>query len=55
MRSARSALASLTLEDGVELLLLGDLHLGVGPAGNLNDHVEDGLVGIGVEGDVAVG
>jgi hypothetical protein len=26
------------LEDGVEGLLLADLHLGVGPAGNLNNH-----------------
>lgn len=53
LRGMFGPLATLTLEDGVELLLLGDLHLGVGPAGNLNDHVEDGLVVIGVEGDVA--
>ena len=35
------------LLDGVERLLLGDFHLGVGPTGNLDDHVEDaiGLVG----------
>ena len=35
------------LLDGVERLLLGDFHLGVGPTGNLADHVEDaiGLVG----------
>ena len=35
------------LLDGVERLLLGDFHLGVGPTGDLNDHVEDpiGLVG----------
>ena len=35
------------LLDGVEGLLLGDLHLRVGPAGDLDDHVEDaiGLVG----------
>lgn len=26
------------LLDGVESLLLGDLHLGVGPSGNLDDH-----------------
>lgn len=28
------------------------LHLGVGPAGNLDDHVEDGLLLVGVERDV---
>ena len=35
------------LLDGVERLLLGDFHLGVGPTGDLDDHVEDaiGLVG----------
>ena len=35
------------LLDGVERLLLRDFHLGVGPTGNLDDHVEDaiGLVG----------
>ena len=35
------------LFDWVEGLLLGDFHLGVGPTGNLDDHVEDaiGLVG----------
>ena len=41
------------LLDRVERLFLGDLHLGVGPSGYLNDHVEDGLGLIGEEGDVA--
>jgi hypothetical protein len=43
------------LLDGVERLLLGDLHLRVGPARNFNDHVEDPLVLIGEEGDVMEG
>ena len=29
-----------------------DLELGVGPAGDLNDHVQNRLLGIGVEGNV---
>lgn len=35
------------LFDGVERLFLGDFHLGIGPSGNLDNHVEDpvGLVG----------
>ena len=41
------------LLDRVERLFLGDLHLGVGPSGNLNDHVEDGLGLVGEEWDVA--
>jgi hypothetical protein len=40
------------LLDGVEGFLLGDLHLGVGPSGNLDDHVQDGLGLVGEEGDV---
>ena len=43
------------LFDGVKGLLLGDLHLGVGPTRNLDDHVEDVLVDIGEEGDVVEG
>jgi hypothetical protein len=43
------------LEDGVELLLLGDLELGVGPAGDLDNHVEDGAVLVGEEGDIVEG
>ena len=38
------------LLDGVEGLLLGDLHLGVGPAGDLDDHVQDAVVLVGEEG-----
>jgi len=40
------------LLDGVERLLLGDFHLGIGPAGNLDDHVEDAIVPICKERDV---
>jgi len=43
------------LLDGVESLFLGDLHLRVGPARNLNDHVEDPLVLVSEEGDVVKG
>lgn len=31
------------------------LLLGVGPAGNLNDHVEDCLLSVGIEGDIVEG
>lgn len=31
------------------------LLLGVGPAGDLNDHVEDGLLLVGIEGNVVEG
>lgn len=40
------------LLDGVEGLLLGDLHLRVGPTGNFDDHVEDAIVLISEERDV---
>jgi hypothetical protein len=40
------------LLDGVERLLLGDFHLGIGPAGNLDDHVENAIVPICKERDV---
>lgn len=40
------------LFDGVEGLLLGDLHLRVSPSGDLDDHVEDALVAIDEEGEV---
>jgi hypothetical protein len=43
------------LKDGVELVLLRDLKLGVGPAGDLDDHVEDGALLVGVEGDIVEG
>ena len=51
---AEAALLDVLL-DGVEGLLLGDLHLGVGPAGDLDDHVEDPVVLVGEEGDVVEG
>ena len=51
---AQTALLDILL-DGVEGLLLGDLHLGVGPAGDLNNHVEDPVVLVGEEGDVVEG
>ena len=40
------------LLDGVEIFLLGDLLFGVGPAGDLDNHVEDGLLVIGVQRDI---
>ena len=40
------------LLDGIERLLLGDFHLGIGPAGNLDDHVEYAIALIGEERDV---
>jgi len=40
------------LFNGVETLLLRDLHLRVCPSGNLNDHVEDTKVLISEEGDI---
>jgi hypothetical protein len=40
------------LLDGVERLLLGDFHLGIGPAGNFDDHVENAIVPICKERDV---
>lgn len=43
------------LFDGVEKLLLGDLHLAIGPSWDLNDHVQDGLLVVGIEGDVVEG
>ena len=48
---AEAALLDVLL-DGVEGLLLGDLHLGVGPAGDLDDHVQDAIVLVGKERDV---
>ena len=43
------------LFDRIERFFLGDLHLCVGPAGNLDDHVEDAVVLVGKEGDVVKG
>lgn len=40
------------LFDGIERLLLGDFHLGIGPARNLDDHVEYAIVPICKERDV---
>lgn len=43
------------LSDGVEGLLLGYFHLGVCPAGNFDDHVEDAIAPVGEERDVVPG
>ena len=43
------------LFDGVKGLLLGDLHLGVGPTRNLDNHVQDALVGVGEQRNVMEG
>ena len=40
---AQSTLLDIPL-DGIEGLFFRDLHFGVGPTGNLNDHVEDAIV-----------
>lgn len=40
------------LNDGVELLLLGNLELSVSPAGNFNHHVQNGLLGVRVQGNI---
>lgn len=40
------------LFDGVEGLLLGDLHLRVSPTRNLDDHVEDAIALVGKERNV---
>lgn len=51
---AELALLNVLL-DGVEGLILGDLELGVGPAGNLDDHVEDVLGLVGIQRNVVEG
>ena len=43
------------LLDGIERLFLGDLHLGVGPTRDLDNHVEDPIVLVGKEGYVVEG
>ena len=48
---AKLALLDVLL-DGVELLVLGDLELGVGPAGDLNNHVVHVLGLVGIQGHV---
>ena len=40
------------LFDGVERFFLGDFHLSVGPSRNFDDHVEDAILLISVEGNV---
>jgi len=40
------------LFDRVERLLLGDLHLGIGPPRDFDDHVEDAILLISVERNV---
>jgi len=40
------------LEDGVELLLFRDFEFGVGPTGDLDDHVENSSLFVGEEGNV---
>ena len=51
---AEAALLDVLL-DGVKGLLFGDLHLGVGPAGDLDDHVQDAVVLVREERDVVEG
>ena len=48
---AQSTLLDILL-DGIEGLFFRDLHFGVGPTGNLNDHVEDAVVLVREEGNV---
>ena len=43
------------LLDGVEQLPLGDFHLGVSPAGDLDNHVQDAEVLVCEEWDVMEG
>jgi len=43
------------LLDGVEWFFLGDLKLGIGPTGDLDNHVEDATALIGKERDVMEG
>jgi len=43
------------LLDGVEWLVLGDLELGIGPTGDLDNHVEDAVALVGKEGNVVEG
>ena len=48
---AQAALFDILL-DGIERLLLGNFHLGIRPAGNFDNHVENAITLIGEEGDV---
>lgn len=51
---AHEAQATLfnVLLNRVERLLLGDFHLCIGPARNLNNHVKDSIILVGKERDV---
>ena len=40
------------LLDGIERLLFGNLHLSVGPAGNLDDHVENSITLVSEEWNI---
>ena len=48
---AQSTLFNI-LFDRIELFLFGNFHLGVGPTGNFDYHVEDTLVLVGEKRDV---
>ena len=50
----QAALLNILL-DGVERLILGDLKLGVGPTGDLDNHVEDAMALVGKERNVVEG
>jgi len=43
------------LLDGVEGFILGDLELGIGPTGNLDNHVEDVVGLVSVERNIVEG
>lgn len=59
VREAVANIAQLALLDvlldRVEGLFLGNLHFCVGPAGNLDDHVEDTLILVGEKRDIMEG
>ena len=50
----QAALLNILL-DGVERLILGDLKLGVGPTGDLDNHVEDAMALVSKERNVVEG
>lgn len=51
--SHKSQFALLSvLDDWIQLLLLRDFQLGVGPSWNLHNHVENGLLLVGIQWDV---
>jgi hypothetical protein len=51
---AQTALLDILL-DRIERLLLGDFEFGVGPARDLDDHVQDALALVGEEGNIVEG